>query len=702
MFVLLQKGRSQKFWRGTFPLRRLKAIIFGLLLLCGFCAIGCGGSDNTGNFGGGFQQVITGLAVSPKPVTKTSGQTQQFTATATANDGSTGDVTSIVTWTSSNPAVVSITNTGLATANAAGTATITASGAGFSDNVVFTVTGTGTPINLVALDAGGTNLVRFSSTNPGTPTSVPITGVLAGDQLVGLDVRPQNHFLYALGFNSAAGSVNLYHVNPDNGFATAVNTAPTTFVDAANAARPITGTAFGFDFNPTVDRIRVVTNTGQDFRLNPNDGAGVDGNAAVGVQMDGDINGGGATAVAAAAYTNNQQNATITTLYTLDATTNNLFIQNPPNDGTQSAPQAITLNGNPLDFSAVNGFDIAMGVNAPASNSAVLAGSGIASLVVNGTTNLYSINLVNGQATLLGIPNNGLSALAIIPDGAPPAIGLSNANLLRFNSATPGTAVTVPIGGIQAGEVLVGIDYRPATGQLFALGINAAADTGSVYRIDPQSGANAAAFVIGAANSIAFTTDGVTPVDFPDPATTGYGFDFNPTVDRIRVTTGTGLNFRVNQVTGTPVDGNNGGAVAVTGTNPDGSINGGSTGVVGAAYTNNFSAPLNTTATTLYTLDAAADRLFIQNPPNAGTQTSPVGITLGGSPLDFTAFANFDIGRGVNVATSNTAATGNGSAVLTVAGVTSLYTLNLTTGAATLVGPVAAGLVPLQGFTLGN
>jgi hypothetical protein len=44
---------------------------------------------------------------------------------------------------------------------------------------------------------------------------------------------------------------------------------------------------FGFDFNPAADRIRVVSNTGQNLRLHPDTGAVVDGDAAVdGVQPD--------------------------------------------------------------------------------------------------------------------------------------------------------------------------------------------------------------------------------------------------------------------------------------------------------------------------------------------------------------------------------------------------------------------------------
>ena len=68
------------------------------------------------------------------------------------------------------------------------------------------------------------------------------------------------------------------------------------------------------------------------------------------------------------------------------------------------------------------------------------------------------------------------------------------------------------------------------------------------------------------------------------------------------------------------------------GINPDGAINGlpmGSTGVSAAAYTNSFGQPLIGGVTTLYTLDAASNMLFIQNPPNAGTQTSGLASHVG-------------------------------------------------------------------------
>src|SRR6185295_20331011 len=96
----------------------------------------------------------------------------------------------------------------------------------------------------------------------------------------------------------------------------------------------------------------------------------------------------------AAAYTNNApNNGNITTLYTLDATTNSLFIQSPPNTGTQTLGQTVTLNGSPLDFSSATGFDIAFGVNAAAPDTPVVSGSALALLTVGGTTALYSIDL---------------------------------------------------------------------------------------------------------------------------------------------------------------------------------------------------------------------------------------------------------------------------------------------------------------------
>ena len=101
-----------------------------------------------------------------------------------------------------------------------------------------------------------------------------------------------------------------------------------------------------------------------------------------GVNPDADVNE-GTTTVDAAAYTSNRQNATATTLYTLDSASNKLFIQSPANSGKQTNGLAVTLNGAPLDFSEADGFDIDGAVDAPAADAAVTTGSGYAFFIVS-------------------------------------------------------------------------------------------------------------------------------------------------------------------------------------------------------------------------------------------------------------------------------------------------------------------------------
>jgi len=286
---------------------------------------------------------------------------------------------------------------------------------------------------------------------------------------------------------------------------------------------------------------------------------------------------------------------------------------------------------------------------------------------VNPFINEY--NVVTGQLVRsLVVPQkflpNALNLFGLSADGT---------QLLRFNNPNSTSLTsTSTITGVVAGETLVGIDIRPLNGQLYGLGVNATANTGTLYLIDPRNGS--AAIATGAAGQIAFVDGSGNPLDLP---ATGYGIDFNPAVDRLRVVTSSGLNFRLNPITGGVVDGD---AVAV-GNNPDAGING-ATGLSATAYTNSVN---GTTITTQYGLDAVTNTLFIQNPPNSGTQTLPIPITLGGAALDFTDVAGFDIPATVLATASNTPATGIAYAGLTVGGASGLYAIELSTGVATLV-----------------
>jgi hypothetical protein len=539
-------------------------------------------------------------------------------------------------------------------------------------------------------------------TQPGlaASTAVAVTGLNPGDVLMGIDLRPQNARLYGLGYNSAAGTVQLYHLTVDAAGVRANAVGSTgTFTTAGGIPVSVNGTSFGMDVNPAADRIRVSNNTGQNFRINPNTGAFVDGDTVNGgVQMDGAI-GGLTTTVDADAYTNSiANNGGITTLYTLDSASNRLYIQTLPNDGTQTLGLLVTLGGGPtLDFAGECGFDIPVGVNAPASNAAA-TGNALAAFSVGGISGLYRLALSSGAATALG--NFGLVArdIAITPETGP-VIALNSAGdtLIRFSVFTPGFTTTqaLNLAGVSPGERLVGIDGRPITGQLMALGINPTANTGSLYVIDPQTGAVALAMP-GTASAIAYIDATANPIDFPDAS---WGFDINPAVDRIRVISNTGISFRINPITGVPVDGDLGGAAgSVPGVNPDGPINGPvGIGIAGAAYTNNVA---GTTITTLYTLDPLGNRLFIQNPPNGGTQTTAKTVTLNGLTFDFDTVSGFDIPPGINAAAASADVIGEGYAVTSTGSNATLYGIELSTAALRPIGLIGSGTTPVEGLVV--
>jgi hypothetical protein len=564
--------------------------------------------------------------------------------------------------------------------------TVTATNMAGTDSDAYTQQVTAPVANAHVL-INGNSIAAVATTFPsGLETPMALTGLNTGDTLVSIDRRPQNGFLYGLGFNGGAGTVQLYSISPTTGIAAPLG-ATGTFI-ASDGVTPVPvgagpGTTFGIDFNPTVDRIRVVNSAGQNFRMNPNNGAFVDGTAGGALNMDGGING-PTSGVQETAYTNNAANSTVTTQYALDLTTDALCIQNPPNAGTQTQCQTLST---PVD--AVLGFDIAPGINAAASSTPA-NGAGIAVLKLTGQTNetLANVNLATGAVTTLGsIGGGGIAGLSVQQPGGTRFIGLSadGTQVLRFSSAAPGSAVSVAITGVAAGESLAGIDIRPQTGQLYALGVNDAANTGTLYLLDPQTGA---ATVVGTAGAVAFVDGAGMPVDLP-AAAIGYGFDFNPTVDRVRVTTQSGLNFRINPDNGVPV-----------GTSPDGSINGGATGVSGAAYTNSFGQSLTGGVTTQYVIDAVSNALYIQNPPNSGTVTAGVAIMIGGVPLDFSEVSGFDIPFEVRTTASNAPAqSGAAFAALTVAGEQRMYSIDLLTGVATDIG---APPVNLSGLAVGQ
>jgi hypothetical protein len=152
------------------------------------------------------------------------------------------------------------------------------------------------------------HLVTFNSDAPGTSLSdAVITGLQAGETILGIDFRPATGELFALGSTSRLYTINL-------------STAAATQVGTGQFSPLLDGTDFGFDFNPTVDRIRVVSNTGQNLRLNPLTGAVAGVDTALSY-IAGDVAFGALPQITACAYTNNYTPAPETIGGVADTTT---------------------------------------------------------------------------------------------------------------------------------------------------------------------------------------------------------------------------------------------------------------------------------------------------------------------------------------------------------------------------------------------
>jgi hypothetical protein len=241
----------------------------------------------------------------------------------------------------------------------------------------------------------------------------------------------------------------------------------------------------------------------------------------------------------------------------------------------------------------------------------------------------------------------------------------STGNLVTFDSSTPGTiASNLAISGIGS-ETLLGIDRRPATGILYGLGSG-----NHLYTINTTTGAATA----------------VGPAFSPALSGTAFGFDFNPVPDRIRVTSTDMSNFRLN-----PNDGTVAGTDTVLSYVLGDSGAGLTPRVVGSAYTNNFN---GTAVTTLFGIDSNRDVLVMQGGTNGSPSPNLGALTTIGTGLGFNTsdLVGFDISGTTGVAFASMVAPTGGAA--------QLFTINLATGAATLVGTIGNGLT-LTGLAAG-
>ena len=266
--------------------------------------------------------------------------------------------------------------------------------------------GASRPEKAVAITASH-QLIKFNAGQPQKIlSSVAVKGLAAGETILGIDYRVSKDTLYALG-----SSGRLYTLNED--------TAQLTPVGNSNFAVKLDGAMFGFDFNPTVDRIRVISNTAQNLRLHPDTGAVVDSNPNVdGVQIDGaltyavgDANFGKKPSIVGAAYSYNKADTKITTNYALDAATGVLVTQGS-REGTTPAVSPNTGQMFTVGKLGVNFDDAAFDIQAL---------SDVAFAALNGKelkgTRFYTLDLKTGAAKFIGTvgTNEGIRGLALEP-----------------------------------------------------------------------------------------------------------------------------------------------------------------------------------------------------------------------------------------------------------------------------------------------
>jgi hypothetical protein len=505
----------------------------------------------------------------------------------------------------------------------------------------------------------GDALVSFASNTPDT-TSPPVaitnaaTGLPLIADVVGIDVRPATGQLYALVKGpTLTANGTIWRIDPDTAVASLITGTPFD----------LNGTNFGVDFNPTADRIRIVSEeTRQNLRVNPNTGnlVQVDG---ILTYDPGDSGASGlAPAVSGVAYTNNAPTAASTELLGIDRANNRLALQNPPNNGTLTTRGALT--GVVTGLAPSVGFDISP------------TGLALAAATPTGssTRTLYSVNVATAAMSRIGdFPASvNVDDIAVAQTqalfAAVTAEPGGSQDVFVFSPTRPGTVgASHPITGLaETDEAILGIDSRPATGKVVAL-----TNHNRLYTLDPLTGATSAGHSLTGGN--ASLSEGTT-----------FGIDINPVTDRLNVTLDNDRSVRIApdapslvepeaNVNYLPTD-------PGTGTDPR---------IVAKGFTNAFS---GATSTEQYDIDSARNFLVTQDSAT-GTLTSvgTSGLFAAGSELagsTITDNASLDIVPGLNTQYAALQRTGNSYS--------ELFALNgAGTGQAVLAGRIGTAATPV-------
>jgi hypothetical protein len=223
-------------------------------------------------------------------------------------------------------------------------------------------------------------MCAFWTNTPGTLDWVrDVTGFAGGEtRLIGIDFRAKNGLLYGVG--NWGNIYTLPTVPPPNG------TIPITKVGQLSVA--LEGVSFGVDFNPAADRLRIISDTGQNLRHD------VDLSSTI-KDMPLTVNGAPAKGVTGAAYTNNDNNAdTATTLVDIDTVNDQVSLQAPANNGTLNPTGKLTVDA---------GLNGDADIFADLSNGKTISNTAFATLLpFGGKQSFYMFDILTGTATLIG------------------------------------------------------------------------------------------------------------------------------------------------------------------------------------------------------------------------------------------------------------------------------------------------------------
>lgn len=246
-------------------------------------------------------------------------------------------------------------------------------------------------------------IVTFDSSTPMTiATSFAITGLTAGDTLLGIDLRPANTLIYGV---SQTGRIYTLTTTGIASLITTLSVVPT-------------GGKFGFDFNPMADRLRIISETDQNLAANVSDGVTASQTAIT--------RAGGPIDIVGSAYTNNFAGTTSTVLYGIDSVSDTLVVTSAPGGGVYTN---VGLLGPGITNTNNVGFDIS-------------GSSGIAYLSIDSA--FYRLNLATGAATFIDTvgagPLVGFTSIAPVPEPATWGMvilgfGIVGSTLRRRNSS---------------------------------------------------------------------------------------------------------------------------------------------------------------------------------------------------------------------------------------------------------------------------